>query len=76
MRKALTSFEIFYQPARPVRKLNQPVHWVLFVGTTIWVLCFVCVGSKSFGVGIALRLFCWIPDSMRKVLKNFENFSQ
>ena len=25
---------------------------------------------------VILRLFFWIPDSMRKILKNFENFSQ
>ena len=36
----------------------------------------VCVGSQSFGVGFVLRLFCWIPDSLRKVLKNFESLSQ
>ena len=76
MRKVLKSFEIFSQPARPVGKPNQPVHWVLFVGTAIWVLCFVYVSSWSFGVGIALRLFFWILNSMRKVLKNFEIFSQ
>ena len=36
----------------------------------------VCVGSQSFGVGFVLRLFFWIPDSLRKVLKNFESLSQ
>ena len=76
MRKVLKSFEIFSKPAGPVGKPNQPVYWVLFAETAVWVLCFVCVGSWSFGVGIALRLFCWIPDSVRKVLKNFEIFSQ
>ena len=36
----------------------------------------VCVGSQSFGVGFVLRLFFWITDSLRKVLKNFESLSQ
>ena len=36
----------------------------------------VCVSSQSFGVGFVLRLFCWIPDSFRKVLRNFERLSQ
>ena len=72
----MKSFEIYSQPARPVGKPDQLVHWVLFAGTAIWVFCFVCVGSWSFRVGIALRLFCWIPNSMRKVLKSFEIFSQ
>ena len=69
-------FEIFSQPSGPVGKPNQPVHWVRFAGTTVWVLCFVCVGSWPFGVGIALRLSCWIPDFVRKVLTSFEIFSQ
>ena len=45
VRKILTSFEIFSQLARSVGKLNQPVHWVQFAITTVWVLCFVCIGS-------------------------------
>ena len=44
--------------------------------TRVRVLCFVCVGSWSLGVRIALRLSCWIPDSMSKVLTSFEIFSQ
>ena len=40
------------------------------------VVCFVCVGSWSFGVGIALRLSFWIPDFLRKVLNFFDIFSQ
>ena len=76
MRKVLKSFEIFSQPADSAGKPNQQVHWVMFVGTVVWVLFFVCVSSWSFGVGIALRLFFWIPDSIRKVLKFFENLSQ
>ena len=42
----------------------------------IWVFCFVCVGSWLFEVRITLCLSFWIPDSMRKVLKNFQIFSQ
>ena len=76
MRKVLTSFEIFSQLAGPIGKPNQPIHWVLFSKTTVWVLCLVCVGSWSFRVGIALCFFCWIPDSLRNILKKFENFSQ
>ena len=76
MRKVLTNFEIFSQPDGLVGKPNQPVLWVLFSGTTVWVLCFVCVRSWSFEVRIALRLFFWIPNSVKKVLEFFENFSQ
>ena len=36
----------------------------------------VYVGSHSFGVGFVLRLFFWIPNSLRKVLTNFERLSQ
>ena len=36
----------------------------------------VWIGSQPFGVRIVLRLFCWIPNSMWRILKNFENFSQ
>ena len=74
MRKVLASFEIFSQLAGPVGKPNQPVHWVQFAGMTVWVLCFVCVGSWSFGVRITIRLSCWIPDSVRKFLKFLRSF--
>ena len=57
-------------------KPNQPVHLVQFAGTVVWVVWFVYVGSWLFGVGIELRLSCWIPDFVRKVLKIFEIFSQ
>ena len=43
---------------------------------TVWVFCFVCVGSWSFRVGISLRLSCWIPEFVRKVLKSFKICSQ
>ena len=36
----------------------------------------VYVGSQSFRVGFVLHLFFWIPDSLRKVLTNFESLSQ
>ena len=74
VRKVMTSFEIFSQPTRLVGKPNQPVHWVRFSGTAVWVVFFVCVGSWSFGVGIALRLSCYIPNSMRKVLTSLRSF--
>ena len=57
-------------------KPNQPVHLVQFAGTAVWVVWFVCVGSWLFGVGIELRLSCWIPDFVRKVLEFFEIFCQ
>ena len=57
-------------------KPNQPVHLVQFAGMEVWVVWFVCVGSWFFGVGIELRLSCWIPEFVRKVwnfLKYFVN---
>ena len=36
----------------------------------------VCVSSQSFEVVIVFRLFFWINDSLRKVLKNFKSLSQ
>ena len=57
-------------------KPNQPVHLVQFARTAVWVVWFVCVGSWLFGVGIELRLSCWIPDFVRKVLEFFEIFFQ
>ena len=59
-----------------LEKLNQPVHLVQFAGTAVWVVWFVCVGSWLFGVRIELRLSCWIPHFVRKVLKIFEIFFQ
>ena len=76
MRKVFKSFEIFSKPYGLVGELNQPVHWVRFAGKAVWVLCFVCVRSWSFGVIIALRLSCWIPEFVRKVNTSFEMFSQ
>ena len=76
MTKVLKCFEIFSQPTGLFGKPNHLVNWVMFVGTAVWVLFFVCVGSWSFEVRIALNLFFWIYDYVRKVLQNFENFSQ
>ena len=42
----------------------------------VWVVCFVCVGSWSFGVGIVLCLSFWIPNFITMVIKKFEIFSQ
>ena len=47
-----------------------------FLRTCVRSLGTVCVGSQSFGVGFVLHLFRWIHDSLRKVMKNFESFSQ
>ena len=58
----------------PLGKPNQPVRLVQFAETAVWVVSFVYVGSWLFGVGIELRLSCWIPDFVRKVLKFFEIF--
>ena len=57
LRKVLKFFEIFSQLYGLIGKPNQPVHWVRFSGTAVKVLCFVFIGSWSFGFGIALRLF-------------------
>ena len=57
LRKVLKFFEIFSQLDRLVGKPNQLVHRVRFSGIAVWVVCFVCIGSWSFGVGIVLRLF-------------------
>ena len=44
--------------------------------TRVRTLGTVYVGSQSFEVGFVLHLFFWIPDSLRKILKNFEILSQ
>ena len=48
----------------------------MFSGLADRALDIVWVNSQSFGVGIVHGLFCWIPYSVRNVLKKFENFSQ
>ena len=55
---------------------NQIIRFIEFAGTAVLVFGVVCVGSQSFGVGFLLGLFFWIPNSRRKVLKNFESLSQ
>ena len=72
----MTNFESLSQPAGLVGKPNHPLHLIQFAETVVWVFGAVCVGSQSFGVGFQLDLFFWIPDSQRKVLKNFESLSQ
>ena len=42
--------------------------------THVRVVCFVYVGSWTFGVEIALCLACWIPNFVRKVLKILRSF--
>ena len=44
--------------------------------TRVRILGTICVGSQSFRVGFVLRLFFWILESLRNVLKNFESLSQ
>ena len=66
----------FFNHLDRLGKPNQPVHLVQFSGTAVWVVWIVCVGSWLFGVGIELRLSCWIPDFVRKVLEFFEIFCQ
>ena len=48
----------------------------MFLGTIVRALGIVLVSSHLFGVRIVHRLFCWIPYSVRNVLKkNLELFS-
>ena len=44
--------------------------------TCVRLLGTVCDGSQPSVVKFVLRLFFWISDSLRKVLKNFEILSQ
>ena len=41
-----------------------------------WAVWFILVGSHSSELRINNRLFFYIPNSFRKVLKNFEILSQ
>ena len=70
----MIGFEIFSLPTGLVGKPNQPVHWVRFSEMAVWVLCFVYISSWPFVVRIALRLFCWIHDSVSKFVTKFQNF--
>ena len=76
MKKVLTNFENCSQPAQLIRKPDQLVHKVQFSRTAVRALCLVLIGSRSSELRINHRLFCWIPNSVRKVLKSFEIFSQ
>ena len=44
--------------------------------TCVRTLGTICVSSKSFGVGFVLHLFFSIPNSLGKVMTNFESLSQ
>ena len=48
----------------------------MFTGTTVRALDIVCVSSHSFEVRTIHPLFFGIPYYVRKILKNFEIFSQ
>ena len=48
----------------------------MFSRTVVRALDIVCVSSQPFEVGIVLRLFCWISNSVKKILKIFDNCSQ
>ena len=56
-------------------RINRIIRFSL-LEKAVWVLCLFCVSSQSFEVGLVLGLFFWIPDSLRKVLTNFETLSQ
>ena len=75
MKRILTNFENFSQPVGLVGKPDQPVHYVLFSGTTVRVLGIVCISSQPFRVGIVL-LFFLISNALRNNLTNFENCSR
>ena len=51
----MENFENFSQPDVPVRKLDLPIHYVLFLKIAVRVLCIVWVKSHSFDVGIVHR---------------------
>ena len=74
--RILKNFENFSRLDESVGKPDQPVHKVLFSGIVVKALSIVCVGSHSFGIITIHPLFFGIPESMRKILKIFENCSQ
>ena len=55
---------------------DHAIHYVIFLGITIRVLCIVWVSSHSSRVGIIHHFFFWVPYSVRNVLKKFDIFSQ
>ena len=57
---------------------NQIIRFIQirFSGKAVCVVFVVLVGSHSSKLRINQRLFFYIPNSFRKVLKNFEILSQ
>ena len=57
---------------------NQIIRFIQirFSGKAVCVVFVVLVGSHSSELIINHRLFFYIPNSFRKVLKNFESLSQ
>ena len=57
---------------------NQIIRFIQirFSGKAVCLVFVVLVGSYSSELRINHRLFFWIPNSFRKVLKNFESLSQ
>ena len=49
---------------------------IRFSGKAVCVVWLVLVGSHSSELRINHRLFCYIPESFRKVLEIFETLSQ
>ena len=59
--------------------LENHIIWFIqirFSGKAVCVVFVVLVGSHSSKLRINHRLFCYIPNSFRKVLTNFESLSQ
>ena len=69
MRKILKNFESCSQS-------DEPVHSVMFFGTTVKALGIICVNFHLFRVRNVHPLFCGIPYYVRKVLTNFKNCSE
>ena len=57
---------------------NQIIRFIQirFSGKAVCVVFVAFVGSHSSELRINHRLFSYIPNSFRKVLKNFESLSQ
>ena len=76
LRKILTNFESLSQPVELVGTPDCPVHLNRFAKIAVRVFGAVCVGFQSFRVGFLLVLFGCFPESLRKILTNFESLSQ
>ena len=75
LRKILKIFEIFCQPSGPIGKTKPAGSF----GSVCWngsLGGLICLCSWLFGVRIEIRLSCWIPDFVWKILKIFEIFCQ